>query len=654
MRQAVLARKSAVEPAATTQAAKAESRGFRVSEPNDVFEQEAECVADEIMAGGSSKMGWSLARLPIDAPLQRKCACGGSGGAEGECEECKKKKETLQRRAASPATPTVIPPIVHEVLRSQGQPLDTATRAFFEPRFGHDFSSVRVHTDARAAASAVAVSALAYTVGNDIVFGTRRYAPEWISGRRLLAHELAHVVQQEKGAPSIHGSAGCFVSATNHPAEIGADRAAAQVVGGGRAHVAQTTPAHLQRTASPQDEQKKAEAKRSHEEEQQNIVGLIAQMRTIKSDPSKGFEDPDNLLHNALEWLPEAGQASSSRPQAKLTILSPTHEPDSRDPKRGRAFFDSRVQYPNIGGDYPADPAIKTADGLVYRPLPAQAETTFDEVEIFTDSFFDFEVLRKVLVHELQHVADQSGMTTLRTFGMPSSDLLAAEEHYKTEFRAFWIQPPPPKAAGAPPASQTFGQLQLPHTGPFVPPVTEDFGSSQDPASNADPVSVSDPSTCKVCAMGKQSVPTKFKNRKQEKIFWYLVKKYTFRQFDCFYVCSTEFQKLVNDLFVFPEGVNLANSVRIETLSRAVQASHSQMTEVDPAIRQVFVAARGLDAIDRQFLQVEEQSGPFWRQVRAHIPGALLDTITNLIKTGKTSPESPGDYELPGGNARMV
>lgn len=80
---------------------------------------------------------------------------------------------------------------------SGGQPLDTATRAFMEPRFGHDFSQVRVHTDEQAANAAAGMQARAYTVGSDIVFGAHEYAPDTTAGRHLLAHELTHVVQQE-------------------------------------------------------------------------------------------------------------------------------------------------------------------------------------------------------------------------------------------------------------------------------------------------------------------------------------------------------------------------------------------------------------------------------------------------------------------------
>jgi len=85
--------------------------------------------------------------------------------------------------------------------RGGGQPLDAETRSFFEPRFGHSFTHVRVHTDTQAAESAAAVHALAYTVGGNIVFAAGRYAPGSQSGRRLLAHELTHVVQQGGGRP---------------------------------------------------------------------------------------------------------------------------------------------------------------------------------------------------------------------------------------------------------------------------------------------------------------------------------------------------------------------------------------------------------------------------------------------------------------------
>jgi hypothetical protein len=132
--------------------------------------------------------------------LQRACACGQQTTADGECEECRAKRgQTLQRAAVNGAPVSEVPPIVHEVLRSPGEPLDARTRAFMEPRFGVDFSGVRVHSDARAAESAAAVNAAAFTVGQDIVFGSGRYAPRKLSGVHLLAHELTHALQSRGG-----------------------------------------------------------------------------------------------------------------------------------------------------------------------------------------------------------------------------------------------------------------------------------------------------------------------------------------------------------------------------------------------------------------------------------------------------------------------
>ncbi len=111
------------------------------------------------------------------------------------------KGQQLQRSAVSAARSEEVPPVVEEVLRSPGRALDDTTRAAMQSRFGHDFSHVRVHTDARAAASARAVYALAYTVGRDVVFAEGTYAPQTPAGARLLAHELAHVVQQ--GGPGL-------------------------------------------------------------------------------------------------------------------------------------------------------------------------------------------------------------------------------------------------------------------------------------------------------------------------------------------------------------------------------------------------------------------------------------------------------------------
>jgi hypothetical protein len=157
---------------------------------DDPAEREAEAVARSIGGGpaSSAQTGASM-RAPA---LQRQCECGGT------CASCK--EDRLRRQAAqgggNGAQASLAPPIVHEVLRGPGQPLDRPARTAMEGRFGRSFAAVRIHTDARAAASARAVGAQAYTVGHNVVFGAGRYAPHSSAGQRLLAHELTHVVQQ--------------------------------------------------------------------------------------------------------------------------------------------------------------------------------------------------------------------------------------------------------------------------------------------------------------------------------------------------------------------------------------------------------------------------------------------------------------------------
>ncbi|MGI8587616.1 MAG: eCIS core domain-containing protein [Chloroflexia bacterium] len=109
----------------------------------------------------------------------------------------------VQRAAVNPLPTSEVPQSVHEALNTSGRPLDPATRAAMEPRFGHDFSGVRVHTDSRAAESARAIGARAYTVGPEVVFGEGQFAPGSPDGQKLLAHELTHVVQQGNGSADL-------------------------------------------------------------------------------------------------------------------------------------------------------------------------------------------------------------------------------------------------------------------------------------------------------------------------------------------------------------------------------------------------------------------------------------------------------------------
>ena len=140
-------------------------------------------------------------RSKMNDPLNPRARQGpGLQPTPGATEPREKDDLMLMREPAGEYTAGAFaPPVVHEVLTESGQPLDADTRGFMESRLGHDFSRVRIHTGATAAESARAVNALAYTVGRDVVFDTGQYAPQMTGGKRLLAHELAHVVQQTGG-----------------------------------------------------------------------------------------------------------------------------------------------------------------------------------------------------------------------------------------------------------------------------------------------------------------------------------------------------------------------------------------------------------------------------------------------------------------------
>jgi peptidoglycan hydrolase-like protein with peptidoglycan-binding domain len=127
--------------------------------------------------------------------VQRACACGGG------CPACEAAATTLLTKPVTPGSrgPLSAPASVHQALASSGAPLDSGLRSFMEPRFGRDFTAVRVHTGSAAEKSARDVRARAYTVGQDIVFGRGQYEPGTADGRELIAHELAHVLQQDTG-----------------------------------------------------------------------------------------------------------------------------------------------------------------------------------------------------------------------------------------------------------------------------------------------------------------------------------------------------------------------------------------------------------------------------------------------------------------------
>lgn len=172
---------------------------LKIGAVKDPLEHEADRIADQVMRMTERDVVAAEAGVPPVVPADHDAAV--PPVVSRKCATCGE-EENLRRKPAE-AQPIAgdAPAAVHEVLRSPGQPLDAASRAYFEPRFGHDFSQVRVHSGAAVERSARDVNARAYTVKHDIVFGPREYAPATSAGKRLLAHELAHVVQQGQSGP---------------------------------------------------------------------------------------------------------------------------------------------------------------------------------------------------------------------------------------------------------------------------------------------------------------------------------------------------------------------------------------------------------------------------------------------------------------------
>jgi len=173
-----------------------------VSNPGDASEREADRVAGEVMRRPESQPGLTVQPSPLS--IQRKCT---------KCEEERKQQPMHDEEEKIVQAKTADALVAPEVsggfeshldnIRSGGHPLPETARTFFEPRFGYDFTQVRIHSDTRASESARAINAKAYTVGRDVVFGNGNYSPQTTAGRALLAHELTHVVQQATGPKTI-------------------------------------------------------------------------------------------------------------------------------------------------------------------------------------------------------------------------------------------------------------------------------------------------------------------------------------------------------------------------------------------------------------------------------------------------------------------
>lgn len=181
---------------------------LKIGEPGDRYEREADRVAETVVNIPDSQINPAApiqrVRLEGQGEMRRQAAEEEEIQRQPEEEELQlqaaEEEEPLQASGDSGNAPAVTPAAqagIH-TLRGSGNPLSPTLRAFFEPRFGADFRGVRVHTDAQAAETAKSVNARAFTLGQDVVFGAGEYSPATTQGKKLLAHELTHVVQQSR------------------------------------------------------------------------------------------------------------------------------------------------------------------------------------------------------------------------------------------------------------------------------------------------------------------------------------------------------------------------------------------------------------------------------------------------------------------------
>lgn len=197
-----------------------------VNEPGDIYEQEADQVASEVLRMEEDEVQTKRA----GAGVQRECAACAEE-QEMMAEATPPEEEMAQAKEEPGQTPEVSDDTQAAIdgMQGGGAPLDANTRDYMEPRFGHDFSQVRIHTDARASTAARSINALAFTVGNDIAFAPGQYQPGSASGRELLAHELTHTIQQSGGVQRVQRDEAPDASAAPAP---GADSSAAPAAPG--------------------------------------------------------------------------------------------------------------------------------------------------------------------------------------------------------------------------------------------------------------------------------------------------------------------------------------------------------------------------------------------------------------------------------------
>lgn len=399
----------------------------RIGAANDPLEREADRMADVAMSGGFAGPVSRAASVAAqracqgcaadDTPLQRKCAT---------CEE-----ESVRRAPTANATSGGSAESAARAVASGGNPLPPSTQRYFGTRFDRDFSDVRVHADPGAGAAAQSIGARAYTLGTDIAFAPGEYAPDQTSGQHLLAHELAHVVQQDGAENTIRRATLDIVPAgTVGPLTANQRRAAAScpISCGGQSFIGPLTPAQAAAAAPV-------------------TVGTLHAM-PIFFHSSRGAILPSaagaNGIGTSLHFMrngtnPVAGNPCSACTEWK--IIQVLHTNQTTDPRATQDYVD------NASGATPFyDDAYLGGTGL--HPIPAGYPDAGDQVSssrsIYDRPYRTAANIATVAGRDFFWEAEAC-VTCVK----PGADKVVGCTTYG--FRRAWVPTPPVPGAPAPP-----------------------------------------------------------------------------------------------------------------------------------------------------------------------------------------------------------
>lgn len=482
-----------------------------------------------------------------------------------------------------------------------GTKLTEPVRRAMEALFGSDFAAVRVHVGSLPAA----LGAIAFTAGADIHFAPGHYAPETARGRRLLGHELAHVVQQRAGrvANPLGRAAVVHDPLLEAEAERMAQRAAALPAPAparavqratrfpGRAAVVQRADVELSDVSTWQRPRDLAK----HLREQARIYAIIDQaaLRVLGAHAT----ERERLLKNTCEMI--------QRRDVVVTVLSRATLIPANDAGQ-QAYFDALVSYPATGGTYGS-----ADDGHIYRKeLNESAHADHHGIiRIFDPEDYDVHQLTTILIHETQHEADWHDNFWREGLAGVDAPTEARAESYRSEFRAYWL--------GGIPAADGSDTLPL----------------ASAAATNAKSVSYKVPGD-----LFATSRATHFANARQQAIFWHMASRpATYEYVARLYVTSAQFRAMVDGL-TRPVGGNLLNSIRIDALRSAIIG----LAVGDRATKYARIqqATAALDAADKAHLADVAASQPFWAFVtaRTDATGADVKKLTTAeVQTLRTA-----------------